>query len=149
MEICIRHIEEKDRDIYLKLAYDFYNSSACLHAIEVEKLEKSFDYILNNKVYADLYMLECDNKVIGYCMVSKTYSQEAGSMVLWAEELYIIEEYRSKGIATKVFNYLFEEYKEYSRIRLEVTKENKGAMKLYKRLGFDVFEYVQMIVERP
>ncbi len=149
MDICIREIREDDRKTYLKLANDFYNSSACLHPIEIKKLENSFDYILKSKVYADLYMLEVNNRIIGYCMVSKTYSQEAGSMVLWAEELYIIEEYRSKGIATKVFNYLFKKYKDYSRIRLEVTKENEGAMKLYKRLGFDVFEYVQMIVERP
>lgn len=148
MEINIRRLKKEDKKVYLKLATDFYNSSACLHAIATEKFEKSFEHILKSNTYADLYMLEDKGEIIGYCMVSKTYSQEAGSMVLWVEELYIIEEYRSKGIATTVFNYLFEEYKDYSRIRLEVTDENKRAMKLYKKLGFETFTYVQMIVER-
>lgn len=145
MEVIIRDIVEKDKETYLKFANDFYNSSACLHTIPIERFENSFDIILKDKTYAELYMLEVENKIIGYCMVSKTYSQEAGSMVLWVEELYILKEYRSKGIATKVFNYLFEKFKDYNRIRLEVTKENERAAKLYKKLGFEMMNYSQMI----
>ena len=65
-----------------------------------------------------------------------------------AEELYILEEYRSKGLGSEYFRYM-EEHKEegVTRFRLEVEKENERAWKLYKRQGYDWLEYDQMIKE--
>ena len=68
-------------------------------------------------------------------------------MVLLIEELYIKEEYRNHGIGTKVLDFLKEEYKDYRRIRLEVEKNNLRALKLYKKIGFDNLEYLQMVIE--
>ena len=84
----------------------------------------------------------------GYGLIAKTFSQEAGGMVYWLEELYILEEYRSKGLGSEYFRYM-EEHKEegVTRFRLEVEKENERAWKLYKRQGYDWLEYDQMIKE--
>lgn len=148
MQVSIRNIEESDRSLYLQFADTFYNSSACLHTVPAENFEKSFNFMLHSKVYAELFMIECDDEVIGYCMISKTYSQEAASMVLLVEELYIVEEHRSKGVATKVFKYLFDKYGKFGRIRLEVVEDNYRARKLYERLGFEYLNYMQMIIDR-
>lgn len=148
MKINIRHINENDKEVYLKFANTFYNSSACLHPVPEENLEKSFYFMLNNNIYSELFFIEADEKPVGYCMISKTFSQEAASMVLLVEELYIVDTHRSLGIATKVFNYLFDKYNEFGRIRLEVMKGNERAIKLYKKLGFVNLDYLQMIIDR-
>ena len=50
------------------------------------------------------------SKIAGYGLIAKTFSQEAGGMVYWLEELYILEEYRSKGLGSEYFRYM-EEHK--------------------------------------
>ena len=42
-----------------------------------------------------------------------------------------------KGCRTQFFEWLFDdEYPEAKRFRLEVTKSNEGAVRLYEKLGF-------------
>ena len=40
------------------------------------------------------------------------------------------------------------EYPDCGRIRLEVTDANKGAIRLYERLGFRFLQYGQMVLDR-
>ena len=61
------------------------------------------------------------------------------------EELYLSEHTRGKGYGSQFINAMFEKFKGARRFRLEVTKENKDALRLYKRLGFDYIGYDQMI----
>lgn len=81
-------------------------------------------------------------------MIVKTYSQEAGGMVTWIEELYIQKKYRSRGLGKELFKYL-EETKDdtVARLRLEVEADNNIAKNLYTKMGFKELEYQQMIKE--
>ena len=112
----IRKIKAEDKEIYIKMAHDFYRMPAVDHPVPDSYLEKTFEE----------------------CMKSDTY----------VEELYIMEEYRSKGLGSEYFGYM-EDHKEegVTRFRLEVEKENERAWKLYKRQGYDWLEYDQMIKE--
>lgn len=49
--------------------------------------------------------------------------------------LYVNEENRKQGIATKLMEYMFENER-YNRIMLEVNENNLQALKLYNKLGF-------------
>lgn len=144
----IRRIEEKDRDEYIKMAAEFYSSNAVLHPVPTEFFARTFDEMLSSDRYAVGYIIEKDGKTAGYALLAKTFSQEAGGMVVWAEELYIKPEFRSNGLGTEFFAYLEDNRTDdIKRIRLEVELENEGAVKLYKRLGYDFLEYNQMIKE--
>ena len=67
-------------------------------------------------------------------------------MVLLIEELYLKPEHQGKGFGSQVFDWLFEEYRgKVKRFRLEVTKVNDGAIRLYKRRGFEELDYLQMV----
>ena len=63
------------------------------------------------------------------------------------EELYVRNEYRSKGIGSKVIEFLKEKFKDYKRIRLEVEINNKRGIKLYNNMGFNELKYIQMICD--
>lgn len=146
--LVIRNIEQKDKNIYLKFVNEFYHSEAVLHEVPDSYFSDTFNYLMETDLYAECYILEADNETIGYCLISKTYSQEVSGMVLLVEEMYITEKFRSQGIGTKVFNFLKENYKDYKRIRLEVEKRNCRAKKLYEKNDFKILDYLQMVIDK-
>lgn len=50
--------------------------------------------------------------------------------------IYVKEEYRKKGIATKLLQELIKENHDKENITLEVNENNQNAINLYKKLGF-------------
>jgi ribosomal protein S18 acetylase RimI-like enzyme len=93
-------------------------------------------------------MLECDGEPAGYGLTAKTFSQEAGGYVIWLEELYIREQFRSRGLGSEFFAYVEKKYAgQAARFRLEVEEDNVRAISLYKRLGYEALDYTQMIKE--
>lgn len=142
----IRKIEQKDKDEFIKMSQMMYTSDAVAHNIPVEHHLRTFDELMKSDVYAQAYILEYDKETAGYALLAKTFSREAGGMVIWIEELYIKEEYRSKGLGSEFF-YFIEENKsiDTARLRLEVEDDNTGAIKLYKHMGYEFLDYKQMI----
>lgn len=141
----IRPICEHDKDTFISFADKFYHSQAVDHTIPVEHHAKTFNTLMQSNTYALAYMFEYNNITVGYSLLSKTYSNEAGGMVLWIEEIFILEEYRNKGLTKDFFKFLKEISKDYARIRLEVTPSNVKAKRLYSNMGFETLEYLQMV----
>ena len=142
----IRKMTESDRDLYIEMAEEFYHSDAVLHPIPRAHFEKTAEEALKSGTYAEIYLLEYEGKTAGYGLTARTFSQEAGGQVLWIEELYIREAFRSRGLGREFFSYLEEINKGVlSRLRLEVEADNTRAISLYERLGYEVLDYVQMI----
>ncbi len=142
----IRRILFSDREEYVKMAEEFYSSPAVLHPVPKENFEKCFEKIMSRDGTAEGYIIECEGKVAGYAITSRTYSQEAGGDVLWLEELFIKEPYRNRGLGTEYFELILKT-PGIARFRLEVEPDNEKAVRLYKRLGFSFFPYGQMIKE--
>lgn len=144
----IRPVARGDREIYLRMAKEFYATDAVLIHVGEENFRLTFEELLRSDRYALCYILELDGEVAGYSLLAKTYSQEAGGQVLWIEEIYVLPEYRSRGIGKEFFSFIIKNKPdEVKRIRLEVERENEGAVKLYRSFGFDFLGYDQMIID--
>ena len=146
----IRRIESADRADYIKFAKEFYTSDAVTHDVPEEYLTLTFETLVEGNPFSDGYMIESDGENVGYALVAKTFSQEAGGMVAWFEELYLSEKARGKGLGTLALMYLEGKYvsEGYKRIRLEYTAENERAAKLYRHLGFKTLDYLQNLYEK-
>lgn len=145
----IRKICKQDREAFLALSEQFYSSPAVLHPLPQDFHVRAFEELMRSEEYVGGYMLEEGGKVIGFALTAKTYSREAGGMVLWLEELYILPEYRSCGLGRAYFAFI-EDYAKrngFARIRLEVEEANVRARSLYERLGYLPLEYGQMVKE--
>ena len=142
----IRKLTENDRDLYIRMAEEFYSSDAVLHPIPRAYIERTANEALCSDAYAEIYLLECEGEPAGYGLTARTFSQEAGGSVLWIEELYIREQFRSRGLGREFFSYIEEKNKDRTaRIRLEVEEENTRAASLYERLGYEKLDYKQMV----
>ena len=138
----IRKFEPEDREDYIRFSTEFYNSSAVDKPVPREHFEQGFDEMMRSDVYVQGYMLVCDGNNVGYCVTMKTYSVEAGGITIWIDELFVLEEYRSKGLGRELFKYIEENGdKKLRRIRLEVELENGRAISLYQKMGFEPAPY--------
>lgn len=138
----IRKFVPDDREDYIRFSTEFYNSSAVDKPVPREHFEQGFDEMMRSDVYVQGYMLVCDGNNVGYCVTMKTYSVEAGGITIWIDELFVLEEYRSKGLGRELFKYIEENGdKKLRRIRLEVEFENGRAISLYKKMGFEPAPY--------
>lgn len=138
----IRKFVSEDREDYIRFSTEFYNSSAVDKPVPREHFEQGFDEMMRSDVYVQGYMLVCDGNNVGYCVTMKTYSVEAGGITIWIDELFVLEEYRSKGLGRELFKYIEENGdKKLRRIRLEVELENGRAISLYKKIGFEPAPY--------
>lgn len=144
----IRKINADDRNEYLSMVRDFYASDAVFRPIPDENILGAFDELMGSDTYASAYIILSGGVTAGYALTARTYSQEAGGMVLWIEEIYIKPQYRGHGLGSEFFAYAKEHlYKGAARVRLEAEPENEGAVSLYRRLGFTDLPYSQMILE--
>lgn len=138
----IRKFVPEDREDYIRFSTEFYNSSAVDKPVPREHFEQGFDEMMRSDVYVQGYMLVCDGNNVGYCVTMKTYSVEAGGITIWIDEVFVLEEYRSKGLGRELFKYIEENGdKKLRRIRLEVELENGRAISLYKKMGFEPAPY--------
>ena len=144
--IIVRDFIPSDKEAYLNLATEFYNSDAVCHSVDSKNIELTFDACINKSPYARGFIIEYDGEQAGFAMLSFTHSLEAGGLVVLLEDLYVSQKFRGKGLMSKFFKALFLEYdKKAARYRLEVTKNNKSAIDIYKHYGFEELEYLAMV----
>ena len=145
----IRKLLPEDREIFLQLADDFYHSPAVLYPVPREHLENTFAEMVSGSPYTTGFLFEQDGRPAGYAIIAFTYSNEAGGIVLWIEEIYIPTAYRGHGLGSEFLHYIETEYRgRVARLRLEVERDNKGAVRLYERMGYHEMAYMQMIKEK-
>ena len=117
----------KIKEYNKKTIYQYAND------LSEEEINEINDYV--NKTIpielANYQNIIIDDKMIG-CLLVTNY--EDGKEIA---ELYLEEEYRSKGIGTKIINNII---KENNILYLWVYKKNKKAISLYKRLGFIIID---------
>ena len=146
----IRSIEPRDRDFFLSRNAAFYRSSACDHAIPPQNAERTFELLLHGTPYADCLIAEDDDGApCAYLLLALTWSNEAGGLCVWLEEIMVDDEQRGKGIGSRIIAAVHEKYNTAARYRLEVTESNVRASALYHMLGFEDLEYRQMILDTP
>ncbi len=144
--MIIRKMRSEEWETYLDLSKQFYHSEAVLHDIDENYHRKAFQEIINNSPFIEGYFFECDQQIVGYALLLNSYSREAGGIVIWIDELYIIESYRNLGLGKQFFQWL-ETNKKAARYRLEYSSDNKRVAEFYRKQGFTPLDYLQMIKE--
>ena len=95
--LTIRDIREEDREIFFKMEKEFYGGEACIHTVPQEHFEATLQECLRSREHARVLMLEDESGVVGYLLLAFTFSNEAGGLTVWLEELYFMENARGKG----------------------------------------------------
>ena len=143
MEFAIRSMEARDRAAVLEMMRVFYASPAVLSDGSEEIFEADIDACVSGSPYLEGYVFENTEGLLGYAMLAKSFSTEFGRPCLWIEDLYIRDAYRGEGIGSRFLRHAAEGHPGYVE-RLEVEAENEGAIRVYRRNGFDILPYMEM-----
>lgn len=146
--MTIREITAADREAFLELMNEFYHSEAVLHPVPRVYMERSFAELMRSGEYLQAWFLEAGDAPAGYALISRSFSPEAGGIVIWLEELYLRPDYRGRGMGGEFLDWMKENVPA-ARYRLEVEPDNHRVKALYARHGFEVFPYQQMVLETP
>jgi len=144
----IERMEEYMRGEVLPMVSAFYQSDAVCHPVEASVLERTFSDAVSDDPVLTGYVLMEDDRIVGFGYTTIYYACEVGGKCMMFEELYLKEETRGKGYGSRFFREVMAQHPEVARFRLEVTRSNEAAVRLYERLGFTFLEYDQMVLDR-
>lgn len=144
----IRPLTQKDFDCVLDMMRVFYASEALLVHPEEAVLRKTLTDAITGSPYLEAFGFEAEGVLAGYGMVATSYSTEAGGLCAWIEDIYIAPSHRGKGFGSSFLEFVWQRYRNrVVRIRLEAEPENERAMAVYRKAGFEVLGYTQLVRE--
>lgn len=143
MGSIIRNITILDTDSVLEMMREFYSSPAVFTSGSDEIFISDIENCINNSDYLEGYIIEKSDEIQGYAMIAKSFSTEFGKPCIWIEDLYVKEQYRGMGLGKMFLDFITDKYTGCI-FRLEVEKENEGAVGLYEKCGFDFLPYLEM-----
>ena len=99
------------------MAKEFYGGPACDHNVPVEHFEATLQECIRSKEYSRTLMLEDETGVVGYFLIGITWSNEAGGITIWLDELFFKSSSRGKGYGTPVSYTHLDVYKRQEQVK--------------------------------
>ena len=127
----------------MEMMREFYASPAVLSNGSEEIFRNDIAACVSDSPFLEGYVFAEGERLLGYAMVATAFNCEYGRICKWIEDLYILPDYRGRGIGGRFLDYVAGKYPD-ALLRLEVEEENESAVALYRRHGFEVFPYMEM-----
>lgn len=141
----IRQAKNSDFNEHLKLKREEENDYSKFIGKKIPRpaskvLKKEFKEALSSKNHLIL-VVEENKELIGY--IHGMYYTNPYSKWGYIEDVFVLREFRRKGIASRLIKEFIRILKKrrYNKIRLSVNIDNTRAIKVYKKLGFEMCHY--------
>lgn len=130
----------------------------CRMALETEKLcldkeivHKGVSAVFDDPSKGKYWMAEFSGEVAGCLLTVSEWSDWRNGTVLWIHSVYVLPEFRGKGVFKNLYEHLKKivlDSSEYRGLRLYVDKSNGDAQKVYESLGmsgehYHLFEWMK------
>jgi len=113
--------------------------------LDAPTVEKGVAAVINDTSKGKYYVTETDGKVVGSLLTTFEWSDWRNGTVLWIQSVYVLPEFRRKGVYRNMYAHLKEMVENSDKlkgIRLYADKSNYPAHKTYKNLGMSPDHYV-------
>ena len=134
--IVFRKITSLDIDSLIQLMPVYYRHDHL--EFDPQKARQALELFITKPDLGQIWLIQDNSGVIGYMIMTYGFSFECSGREAFIDELFILAEHRGKGAGSKAIQHAENHAKKMGikMIRLEVTKTNPEAMKLYLRSGF-------------
>ncbi|MEN8121156.1 MAG: GNAT family N-acetyltransferase [Bacteroidota bacterium] len=112
--------------------------------LDIEILTKGVNTAFNDPSKGIYYVATEQNKVVASLLTTYEWSDWRNGCVLWIQSVYVLPEFRQKGVFNKMYQHLksmVEKSDKYLGLRLYVDLTNTKAQKVYDRVGMDGEHY--------
>lgn len=128
--------ETSDSEILVEFIREFYKFE---HLNFDESLVRTaLAKILHDHSLGRVWLIQHDDKAIGYVVLTFGYSLEFRGRDAFIDELYIRESYRGQGVGMSVIQFIESVCPSLGiqALHLEVERKNTAAQNLYRKVGF-------------
>ncbi len=132
-----REATESDAEVLLDFMQAYYALDG--HGFEREKARAALLGLLRDSRFGRAWLVLDGSDPVGYVVLCFGYSLEWLGRDAFVDELYLREEYRSRGWGRKTMAFI-EDAARAEGIRtlhLEVVRQNERALRIYKKMGFE------------
>ena len=104
------------------------------------------EQLLSEPEFGGVWLIDMDGRLAGYLVVLLGYSLEFGGRFGLLDELFVVEGCRGSGLGTEALAFADQQCRErgWQALRLEVSQENRRAISLYRRAGFQMHDRFPM-----
>jgi ribosomal protein S18 acetylase RimI-like enzyme len=106
------------------------------------RAERALRALLAEPSHGAAWVFREEGRAVGYLVVTHGYSLELDGRIAVVDEVYTVPEMRGRGLGARALA-LAEEHcrrQRISALRLEVHQENRRALALYERNGFEAHD---------
>lgn len=142
MEVRIATINDVESivDFQLKMAAE-------TEGIELDEptVLKGVTAVISDNTKGQYYVTEINNKIVASLLTTYEWSDWRNGTILWIQSVYVLNEYRRKGVYRNMYSYIKQlvlENEKLNGIRLYADKSNHPAHKTYQKLGMSPDHYV-------
>lgn len=137
MNTKIHKASLQDVPTLIELAPQYYAYDG--HDFNLAAYQKALVKLLQNPDYGTVALVYTGSFPIGYIIVCYGYSLEFGGRDAYIDEVFLLQEYRGKGLGKEAINFVEEECRKVGiqAIHLEVQHSNKSAYQFYQHIGFE------------
>lgn len=134
--LIIRFAEKSDTPIIFSLIRQLaeYEKLSDKVITTEEKIKQS---IFGNDQFIEVLIAEFEGKAVGYALFFKNYSTFLGKAGIYLEDLFILPDYRGKGIGKSLLKKIISiaKQRDYGRVEWSVLDWNVSAIEIYKKIG--------------
>ena len=102
--INIRPLTKDDKSEMMSMEYSLNHTDAVDEPASPEVIKRSFQDTISDNPNLDGLIIEENGNIAGFTYLTYYYSCEVARNIVMIEELFIKEEYRSKGIGREFFS---------------------------------------------
>ncbi len=128
-------------DFFLMFGYPFDRALRNKQVLEV----------IGSPAFGQLLLFEINTQIIGYMLLSNSYSFEFGGKIGYIDEFYLKPDFRGLGAGRQILDLLKTQLEEtgFKSLRLEVENYNKQAIRLYEKSGFSIHSTRHLMTYMP
>ncbi|MDX9712286.1 MAG: GNAT family N-acetyltransferase [Ignavibacteriaceae bacterium] len=134
--LIIRFAEKSDTPIIFSLIKQLaeYEKLSDRVITTEEKIKQS---IFGNDQFIEVLIAEFEGKAVGYALFFKNYSTFLGKAGIYLEDLFVLPDYRGKGIGKSLLKKIISiaKQRDYGRVEWSVLDWNVSAIEIYKKIG--------------
>jgi GNAT superfamily N-acetyltransferase len=148
--VQIRLASQEDQqiiaDFQMKMAMETENFQ-----LDPETVSTGVNAVLRDPAKGKYFVAEVDGQVVASLLITFEWSDWRNKWVAWIQSVYVIEEYRQKGIFKSMYEHVrswAQNDSEIAGLRLYVDKSNLRAIKVYQKIGmngehYQLFEWME------
>ncbi|MCJ7744070.1 MAG: GNAT family N-acetyltransferase [Dehalococcoidales bacterium] len=125
-----------DIEELVNLMAEFYRESG--YRLNSELSRQALSKLVENPKLGQVWLLQCNNQVAGYVVLTLVFSMEYGGLAAFVDDLFVRSKFRRLGLGRCGLDALLAECRRRGvrAVHIEVGRNNKPAKKLYAKFGF-------------